>query len=120
MYRTCSRRVMSSSLVPLKTRRVENPVPLRSGQTRLDRTCGGPVLRVPTGGRRHKRAYDTILVFEETPPGNREVFRSSWSKEQRRPVNKKFLQEERRFVTILVLKETPPWQQRTPEIRKKI
>ncbi|GFX08157.1 hypothetical protein TNCV_4783711 [Trichonephila clavipes] len=57
----------------------------------------GPVLRVATGVRRQKGALD----------------------EQRCPVNKKFLQEERRFVTILVLKETPPWQQRTPEIGKK-
>ncbi|GFU75929.1 hypothetical protein TNCV_2087671 [Trichonephila clavipes] len=77
----------------------------------------------------YRKLFRPSWSLKKCHPGYRKIFRPSWSLKRshfgnrevfkRRPINKKFLQEERRFVTILVLKETPPWQQRIPEIGKK-
>ncbi|GFU20719.1 hypothetical protein TNCV_3176561 [Trichonephila clavipes] len=77
----------------------------------------------------YRNLFRPSWSLKKRHPGYRKFFRPSWSLKRshfgnrevfrRHPINKKFLQEER-FVTILVLKETPPWQQRIPEIGKKI
>ncbi|GFU65873.1 hypothetical protein TNCV_5011711 [Trichonephila clavipes] len=63
----------------------------------------GPVLRVPTGSRRHKRALDTILVLGATLP-----------RQQKNPARGKKICDHPGLKRNAAL-----WQRRIPEIGKK-